>query len=311
MEEYVFTEFETREDNIRLAIATAQKLDFSYLPKKVQTETSESFVSALAVFDRRDDIRKAEGEITAAKPAYAPLHRQVRAVQKKIRKIDLEIKSTGLDIERKEANDSNTEDLEEFMTALQASRKQLEASIPDNWEEKHKEFSALMKKAKAARRNYRRTTDEAYEAIQELITNISGAEKLAGLGPDIEKLSTKIAGLPQEEASKTVSAVSKLLNSVGGTRALKKELTKARKAMRGKKASPEKVEASLKKVIEIYQADLAWRQRAGGELLPKLNQYDLVIRDTIGLRLQPGLPKEQALWIASCNSIPRDISLNF
>ncbi len=311
MEEYVFTDFETSEDNIRQAITNTQKLDFSYLSEKMQTKTRESFDSAFAVFDRRDDLRNAEDKITAAKPAYAPLHAQVRAVQKKIRKIDIEIKSTGLSIERKEASGLNIEDLEEFMMALQASRKQLEASIPDNWEEDRKEFSALMKKAKAARRNYQRTTDEAYEAIQELITNISGAEKLAGLGPDIENLSAKIAGLPQKEASKVVLAVSKLLNAVGGTRAIKKELSIARKAMRGKKASPEKVEASLKKAVEIYRADLDWRQRAAGELLPKLNQYDLVVRDTIGLRLQPGLPKEQALWIAGCNSIPRDISLNF
>jgi len=311
MEKYVFTEFETGEDNIRLAIATAQKLDFSYLPKKQRTATKESFGSALAVFDRRADIENAESKITAAKPAYAPLHRQVRALQKKMRKIDKEIKLTKSDIRRKKSDDIKTDDLDEFLAALQASRKQLEASIPDDWEKKHKIFTALMKDAKTARRNYQRTTDGAYEAIQALITNISGTEKLTELGPDIEKLSTAIAGLPPKEASKVVRAVSKRLNSVGGTRAIKKELTKARKAMRGRKAKPEKVEASLKKAIEIYQADLVWRQRAATELLPKLNQYDLAIRDTIGLRLQPGLPREQALWIANCNSVPRDISLNF
>jgi len=311
MEEYVFAEFDTGEEGIRLAIATAQKLDLSNLPKELQTTTNESFGSALAVFDRREDIKNAESKITATKPAYAPLHRQVRALQKKIRKIDLEIESTELTIGRRKSNGVKTEDLEEFMMALQANRKVLEAAIPENWEERRKEFTALMKKAKAVRRNYQRTTDEAYEAIQGLIINISGAEKLVELGSDIEKLSAKIAGLPPKEASKVVGAVSKLLSPVGGTRAIKKELSKARKAMRGKKANPEKVEASLKKAVEIYQADLAWRQRAARELLPKLNQYDLAIRDTIGLRLQPGLPRKQALWIASCNSIPRDISLNF
>ncbi len=311
MEKYVFTQFDAREDSIRQAITTAQKLDFSYLPKKQQAAAIESFNSALAVFDRRTDIENAESKITAAKPAYAPLHRQVRALQKKIRKIDKEIKLTELDIKRKTAKGLKTDDLVEFLTALEASRKRLEASIPDDWEEKHRVFTALMKAAKTARRNYQRTTDEAYEAIQELMTNISGVEKLMEVGPDIEKLSTAIAGLPPKEASKVVGAVSKRLSSVGGARAIRKELGRARKAMRGRKASPEKVEASLKKAIEIYRADLAWRQRAATELLPKLNQYDLAIRDTIGLRLQPGLPREQALWIANCNSVPRDISLNF
>ena len=34
-------------------------------------------------------------------------------------------------------------------------------------------------------------------------------------------------------------------------------------------------------------------------------------RNNIGLRLQSRLTKEQAKFVASCNSIHRDISLNF
>jgi len=39
--------------------------------------------------------------------------------------------------------------------------------------------------------------------------------------------------------------------------------------------------------------------------------YDAAISGTIGLRQQPRLPREQALFIANCNSKHRDISLNF
>ena len=42
-----------------------------------------------------------------------------------------------------------------------------------------------------------------------------------------------------------------------------------------------------------------------------LRKYNLVIRNNIGLRLQSRLTKEQAKFVASCNSIHRDISLNF
>ena len=40
-------------------------------------------------------------------------------------------------------------------------------------------------------------------------------------------------------------------------------------------------------------------------------KYNLVIKDNIGLRLQSKLTKDQAKYVASCNSVHRDISLNF
>ena len=63
--------------------------------------------------------------------------------------------------------------------------------------------------------------------------------------------------------------------------------------------------------IAKYDAQLVWRKRAVVELLPGLQQYDATIRDTIGLRQQPRLPREQALFVAACNAGHRDISLNF
>jgi hypothetical protein len=56
---------------------------------------------------------------------------------------------------------------------------------------------------------------------------------------------------------------------------------------------------------------VAWRLRAQEELLPDLREYKAAISGTIGLRQQPKLPREQALFVASCNSKHRDISLNF
>ena len=45
--------------------------------------------------------------------------------------------------------------------------------------------------------------------------------------------------------------------------------------------------------------------------MPELEKYNSVIKDNIGLRLQSRLTKEQAKMVASCNAVPRDISLNF
>ena len=54
-----------------------------------------------------------------------------------------------------------------------------------------------------------------------------------------------------------------------------------------------------------------WRTKAEKNLLPKLIKFDDVIKNNMGLRKQDKLTKEQALYVASCRAVHKDISLNF
>ena len=45
--------------------------------------------------------------------------------------------------------------------------------------------------------------------------------------------------------------------------------------------------------------------------ITSLNKFDDSIKNTIGLRLQEKLTKEQAKYVAACRSTHTDISLNF
>ncbi len=308
---YVFGELESNGDEIRAAIASASKLDVSYLPKKQQTSIRKALDSAMSVFDRRDDVFQAEAAISSATPAYRPLHSKVRSIEKDILKITQKLKATTTEIDNRTSKGQELGNLVALAADLKAQRLQLESGIPENWKVENDRFNKLMNTEKLSRRKYQRTTDQAYEVFAELISTISATDRLAGLGDDIEQLGDKIKGLEAKQASKVIGTTSRLFNSIKGTAAIRKELSRARKALRGKKAKLEKVQKSLQKAIEAYQQDLKWRQRARTELLPGLQEYDVAIRYSIGLRLQPALPKEQALIVASCNSIPRDISLNF
>ena len=64
-------------------------------------------------------------------------------------------------------------------------------------------------------------------------------------------------------------------------------------------------------VIMLFDNEIKWRKDASENLMPELEKYNLVIKNNIGLRLQSRLTKDQAKFVASCNSIHRDISLNF
>jgi TRAP-type mannitol/chloroaromatic compound transport system permease large subunit len=308
---YVFAELENDSIDIRAAIANARLLDISYLPKDLQTKTRKGLDNAETVFERRDEVLKAEAEISAAAIDFRPLHSEVRFLQKDIIKIDVELKSVKNDIDIRKSNDQTFDGLVAYTAELNAQRQQLESAIPGNWKVENEKFSSLRKAEKLSRRKFQRTTDQAYEVVAELISTISSVDQLAGLGTALDQLSGDINGLKSKEASKVIGATSRLFNSIQGTAAIRKQLSRARKALRGRKANFEKAQKSLAKAVKVYQKDLQWRQRAKVELLPGLLGYDVAIRNTVGLRLQPQLPREQALIIAGCNSVPRDISLNF
>ena len=96
-----------------------------------------------------------------------------------------------------------------------------------------------------------------------------------------------------------------------GANDIRSALGKARRELRRKTVNAEKTRAAYDDAVKRYDAQLVWRKRAKTELLPGLTKYDAAIRDTIGLRQQPRLPREQALYVAACNSGHRDIALSF
>ena len=61
----------------------------------------------------------------------------------------------------------------------------------------------------------------------------------------------------------------------------------------------------------LFNDEVNWRNKASQSLADKLEKHDLSIKDTIGLRLQSRLTKEQAKFVSKCRSVHRDISLNF
>ena len=67
----------------------------------------------------------------------------------------------------------------------------------------------------------------------------------------------------------------------------------------------------INEAYTIYISEKDWRAKAEKDLLPKLIKFDSLIKDTIGLRLQEKLTKEQAKYVAACRSVHKDISLNF
>ena len=72
-----------------------------------------------------------------------------------------------------------------------------------------------------------------------------------------------------------------------------------------------KISDASSEAFILFDKEIKWRKDAAQNLMPELEKYNSVIKNNIGLRLQSRLTKEQAKMVARCNSIHRDISLNF
>ena len=314
IEKYTFDTYQTEGGVIRNAIADARQWDLSYLPGKLKDAAEEGFDDAETTFELMTAINEAERAVIAAAPAYQPLHKQVRHLQQQMRKLDAEAAEFKDILNLLQHNDPDSPRIattQDQLSELEARHKALEDQIPANWQQEHDAFAKLQKAENQARNKYRRTADSAYEPIIELKDIIADSNQLAALEQEFDGLAELISTQEPEQAAATIADFRSKLKTVAGTSKISSTLNKARKAVKSKKPDPDKAQQELTTALQLYQDDLSWRQRAAKDLLPKLQNYDNAIRNTIGLRSLPRLPEEQALYVASCSSGHRDISLNF
>jgi hypothetical protein len=147
--------------------------------------------------------------------------------------------------------------------------------------------------------------------VAELREVIDGTDELAGLEQQLTALEAAIVNEPAKAAMDRIKQTEKALGKVAGTSAIKSKLSKARRAIKGKKPKPEKAIQFLKEGLTLYTAEVEWRHRAAGEIALALATFDIAIKDSIGLRLQRRLTADQIKDVASCRSIHRDFSLQF
>ena len=167
-----------------------------------------------------------------------------------------------------------------------------------------------MEKKKAVTK-YRRNVDSVYENIQMLKKIIKDRGKLINLETDILKLRELVINESKDNEMNRIKSIEKILNEIAGAELIKEKLTKARRTLKKDDADINKINTLLVEANEIYVFENEWREKAEKELLPQLNKFDDSIKNTIGLRLQEKLTKEQAKYVAACRSTHTDISLNF
>ena len=315
LEDYLFRQYAENGDDLRKAIAAAKALDISYLPQELRSDLSGAFEAAGNTFDRVAKVKQATAALEAFTPRYRPVHREARRIQGRIRDVQDQIKDADDEIRDLGRSSGNREAeiaaVRQRIADLKAEVARLQKTIPPQWNEMNKDFKALDLGEKRTRLQYRRTVDNAYQTVATTLKLVEDAGKLAAIGDRLAALPDAVASEPPKQAAEKIREAERLFTDIQGSSRLRSKFSAARRDLTRSDPDKDKATKALAAALDSYRAEVAWRQRAAKELKPGLARYEEQIRDTIGLRSQPRLNGEQADDIASCLSVPRDISLYF
>ncbi|MGF1447410.1 MAG: SLC13 family permease, partial [Pikeienuella sp.] len=315
VDELLARDIRAESDDLRAAIAAAQGLDLSGLPRSLRGDLEDAFEEAGSVFGHLDTIDTAQAAVSAATPAYRPLHTQVRAIERDIRKDEERIEhlEDELDALRfAEAPDpAERVALQQEISRLQAEIESLHAQVPTDWEERHTAFAALLDTETTARRAFRRAMDDAVEPVTEVIARLRLTDEMAALDGKIGEVRAALAAEGALSVEERIDDLPSVFRDVDVDRDLTGAFRDARRVYRDDEPDPAEIDAALVEAEEAFAEELEWRQAAVREVLPGLEAYNSALSGTIGLRQQERLDRDRALEVAACRSQHRDISLHF
>ena len=312
LQEYKFDIYNNEEQRIRTAISGFQSLVPSDLPDDKLDIFEEHFENALGTFALVKKLQKTEEEYNLFTKDYRDLHFSVRKKEKKIRKIDKKIKKLEAEIrnldEDKVAEKNKIQlKIEDYKLEIDEMHKQ----IPDNWISQNKEFKVLHKAKNTQTKRYKKNVDEAYDNLEQIVMFIKDHEKLNELSSDINNLKSNISNGDYENSISIIDSLFEKTGEISGTEELANRLDDLYSLLDSDEKELNKISDANSEVFMLYDKEVKWRKDASENLMPELEKYNLVIKHNIGLRLQSRLTKDQAKFVARCNSIHRDISLNF
>ncbi len=312
LQEYKFDIYNNEEQKITAAITSFQQLVPSDLPGDKLDIFEEHFENALGTFALVKKLQKTEKEYNLFAEDYRDLHFSVRKKEKKIRKIDKRIKKLESEIRNLDKdNVSEKNKIELKIEDYKLEAEELAKQIPENWSSKNKEFEIILKAKNTRTKRYRKNVDEAYDNLDQIAMFIKDYEKLNELSPEINNIKENINN---ENYEKSISIIDNLFDKLGeisGTEEFANRLDDLLSLLDSEEIDANKISDANSEVYMLFEKEVKWRKYAEKNLMPELEKYNSVIKNNIGLRLQSRLTKDQAIFVAKCNSIHRDISLNF
>ncbi len=312
LQKYKFAIYNNEEQKIKNAILDFQSLVPTDLPLDKQDILEEHFENALLTFSLVKKLQNTEKEYDLFAEDYRDLHFTVRKKQKKIRKIDNKIEKLKSEIRRLEKDKVDEKNkielqIEDYQLEIEEIKKQ----IPENWTSKNKEFEIIQKAKNIQTKRYKKNVDQAYDNLDQIVMFINDHDKLNDLSSEINNLKRNIDSADYEKSISIIDSLFEKLGEISGSEEIANKLDDLYSLIDSEEKDLIKISDASYEVNMLFKKEVSWRKDASKNLMPELEKYNSVIKNNIGLRLQSKLTKEQAKLVARCNSIHRDISLNF
>ena len=312
LQEYKFAIYNNEEQKIKNAILDFQSLVPTDLPLDKQDILEEHFENALLTFSLVKKLQKTEKEYDLFAEDYRDLHFSVRKKQKKIRKIDNKIEKLKSEIRRLEKDKVDEKNkielkIEDYQLEIDEIKKQ----IPENWTSKNKEFEIIQKAKNTQTKRYKKNVDQAYDNLDQIVMFINDHDKLNDLSSEINNLKRNIDNADYENSISIIDSLFEKLGEISGSEEIANKLDDLYSLVDSEEKDLSKISDASYEVNMLFKKEVSWRKDASKNLMPEIAKYNSIIKNNIGLRLQSKLTKEQAKFVARCNSIHRDISLNF
>ena len=312
LQEYKFAIYNNEEQKIKNAILDFQSLVPTDLPLDKQDILEEHFENALLTFSLVKKLQKTEKEYDLFAEDYRDLHFSVRKKQKKIRKIDNKIEKLKSEIRRLEKDKvSEKNKIELKIEDYQLEIDEIKKQIPENWTSKNKEFEIIQKAKNTQTKRYKKNVDQAYDNLDQIVMFINDHDKLNDLSSEINNLKRNIDNADYENSISIIDSLFEKLGEISGSEEIANKLDDLYSLVDSEEKDLSKISDASYEVNMLFKKEVSWRKDASKNLMPEIAKYNSIIKNNIGLRLQSKLTKEQAKFVARCNSIHRDISLNF
>ena len=307
---YQFGIFAKDKSKLIQLIENNKNLDISFLPQDKKELLQNHTKLALQVFPMIDEVKNKKMKLDNFSKDYYDLHTSVRKLQRQIHFTENKIKILKDDIKIYEK--TNTDAIKKItnnINDLQKEIEQIQNQIPKEWKDKYANYKKLQKDYLQSLKQYMRNTDESYLQLINLKKEIQDIKNINSIVAEIEQLNTNLFKLSKETLNEKLNTILEKTDKLNGMGSVSDAIYAATE--KSKSNAVEEVRTLNNNALDLLKQDIKWREIAFQQLLPSLNKYEKEIRDTIGLRSQTNLTKEQAIYVAECNAHHEDISLHF
>ena len=312
LQEYKFANFETNGDQIKTSINEFDDIILANLPADKLSYFQRHVDNSKYSFELVDEVKSAQSIYDDYAVDYRDLHFKTRKKQKKIIKLNKKIDKFKAEI--RNLDDEDVSDKNKILQKIENVKLEIEEiqnTIPQEWKAKNDEFNKINKAKNLAVKKYKKTVDNAYEDLLLIKEFINHGEKFEELSQDMKLLKSKIDNRGYIDAIEFIDNIFEKVGEISGSDEFADKLDYLITLMDEDEVDFEKLQSSANDTYVLFQQEIDWRKNFKKSYIDKINAHDKVISETIGLRLQSKLTKEQAIYVSRCNSIHRDISLNF